>query len=376
MSTLRNKSIFENIAKSPQNTNSSKTGNQLLQMMIPRDTLNELNELSILSVASKLDIYTKRKLALCFMHDDSHPSLHFNTEKNTWKCYVCNKGGGVINLVMEKLGIGFIDACKWLADQFNVIIPEDDGFRKRIIKKTTEAPTHQNKKTRTISDTELYEWVIQRAGLSDIAKHFLFEERKYSEKVVKSLGIGSVTYPKMLVNSLVNHFGEDRCIKSGLIKRGQYGFYLCFFTPCLLFPYKNMDGLVTTLQSRYLGKDEKAHRYQFIRDAQIGLYNIGILKEMEVGEKLYLSEGVTDCVGLLSSGRKAIAIPSATLLKEDLLNLLAGRNLYMYPDQDEAGERLFNEIQDKLGKRGTMVVRVSLPKGCKDFSDYYLKTQQ
>ena len=97
---------------------------------------------------------------------------------------------------------------------------------------------------------------------------------------------------------------------------------------------------------------------------------------MKIGEKLFTSEGITDCIGLLSSGRKAVAIPSSTLLKEDQINLLAGRNLYMYPDKDEAGERLFNELQDKLGKRGTMVVRVSLPKDCKDFSDYYLKTLQ
>ena len=104
-------------------------------MKIPRDTIEKLNELSILSVASELDIETKRKWALCFMHTDTHPSLHFNTDKNTWKCYVCNKGGNVINLVMEKLGVGFVDACKWLADKFNVIIPEDDGFRKQIKKK-------------------------------------------------------------------------------------------------------------------------------------------------------------------------------------------------------------------------------------------------
>ena len=106
------------------------------------------------------------------------------------------------------------------------------------------------------------------------------------------------------------------------------------------------------------------------------MFNIGVLKELEVGEKLFLSEGITDCIALLSSGRKAVAIPSATLLKEEQLNLIASRNLYMYPDRDEAGERLLNELQDTLVKRGAMVVRVPLPKGCKDFSDYYLKMQQ
>lgn len=137
-----------------------------------------------------------------------------------------------------------------------------------------------------------------------------------------------------------------------------------------------MEGRVVNLQSRYLGTKKEAPRFQFIQNAQISMFNIGVLNEMELGEKLFLSEGITDCIALLSSGRKAVAIPSATLLKEEQLNLLASRNLYMYPDRDEAGERLFGELQDTLGKRGAMVVRVSLPKGCKDFSDYYVKMHQ
>lgn len=344
--------------------------------MIPREIIDKLNELSILSVAEKLEIRVKRKRALCFIHDDSHPSLHFNTGKNTWKCYVCNKGGGVINLVMEKLGIEFVDACKWLADQFNIIIPEDDGYRKHFKKKTVKPAVKQKVEPQIVTDIELYEWVVRRTILSEQARQFLYEERKYSEEVVRELGIGSVTYPDRLVNALVNRFGEERSIKSGLVKRGQYGLYLHFYTPCLLFPYKNMEGRVVNLQSRYLGTKKETPRFQFIQNAQISMFNIGVLNEMELGEKLFLSEGITDCIALLSSGRKAVAIPSATLLKEEQLNLLASRNLYMYPDRDEAGERLFSELQDSLGKLGAMVVRVSLPKGCKDFSDYYLKMQQ
>ena len=344
--------------------------------MIPRETIDKLNELPILSVASKLGINVNKKMALCFIHDDYHPSLHFNTGKNTWKCYVCNKGGGVINLVMEKLEIGFVDACKWLADEFTIIIPEDDGYRKQFKKKTVKTVVKQKTSPQIVIDMELYEWIVRRAILSEQARHFLYEERRYSEEVVRELGIGSVTYPDKLVNALVNRFGEDRSIKSGIVKRGQYGLYLHFYAPCLLFPYKDMEGNVVNLQSRYLGTKREAPRFQFIQNALIGMFNVGVLKELKHGEKLFLSEGITDCIALLSSGRKAVAIPSATLLKEEQLNLLASRNLYMYPDHDEAGERLFNELQDTLGKRGAMVVRVSLPKGCKDFSDYYIKSKQ
>jgi DNA primase len=289
--------------------------------MIPREIIDKLNELPILSVASKLEISVKGKRALCFMHNDSHPSLHFNTDKNTWKCYVCNKGGAVINLVMEKLEIGFVDACKWLADQFTIVIPEDDGYRKQFKKKTVKPAVKQKVEQQIVTDIELYEWIVRRAILSEQARQFLFEERKYSEEVVRELGIGSVTYPNKLVDALVNRFGEERCIKSGIVKRGQYGLYLHFYTPCLLFPYKDIEGRVVNLQSRYLGTKKEVPRFQFIQSALINMFNIGVLKELKQGEKLFLSEGITDCIALLSSGRKAVAIPSATLLKEKQLTL-------------------------------------------------------
>lgn len=76
---------------------------------------------------------------------------------------------------------------------------------------------------------------------------------------------------------------------------------------------------------------------------------------------------------MLSAGNKAIAIPSATLLKKkdaelfETLNLKLGTQFGMYPDRDEPGERLFHQLQEMLPN----LVRHDLPSGCKDFSDYW-----
>lgn len=339
--------------------------------------LEKLNELSIESVAVKLGMEVKKHKALCPWHSDHNPSLRFNisSKNNYCHCFVCGKGGNPITLTMQVENCSFQEACQILAKEFSIPLPcnEKPKYVKKIQPKKSIAKVEVSENN---SDVELYEWVVRRSRLSDKAKQFLFEERKYSEEVVSQLDIGSVTYPDKLVNALVLHFGEERCIKSGLVKRGQYGLYLHFYTPCLLFPYRNMEGQIVNLQSRYLGIKKDVPRFQFIQNAQINMFNIGVLKDLEVGEKLFLSEGITDCIALLSSGRKAVAIPSATLLKEKQLKLLAARNLYMYPDKDEAGERLFDELQNMLGKRGAMVVQVSLPEGCKDFSDYYIKMHQ
>ena len=74
---------------------------------------------------------------------------------------------------------------------------------------------------------------------------------------------------------------------------------------------------------------------------------------------------------MLSDGHKAIAIPSATLLKEEDLALLQGVNLHMYPDQDRPGERLFLQLRERLPQ----IVRHQLPEGCKDYSDQYVRVK-
>ena len=44
-------------------------------------------------------------------------------------------------------------------------------------------------------------------------------------------------------------------------------------------------------------------------------------------------------------------------------------NLHIFPDADEPGERLYLQLKDLLPQ----LVRHQLPKGCKDFSEYYIR---
>ena len=345
-----------------------------MSKMIPPEIIEKLKDLSILSVASKLEINVERKRALCFIHNDTHPSLHFNTEKNTWKCFVCNKGGGIISLVMEKLNLEFVDACKWLADEFNIIIPEDNGYRTRIMKpiKKIYLPKHENETS--VFDEEVYGWLIGHARLSDGARKFLFEERRLNEDVVKGLKIGSVTYPKKVVDALVAQFGEGRCLQSGLARKGDYELYFYFYTPCLLFPYYEKDGQLVGIQSRYLGTKKDAPRFQFVASQKTRLFNLPMLNDLKEGERLYISEGITDCLALLSDGKKAVAIPSATILPQEDLIRLKGYDLYIYPDQDEAGQKAFTELRRFFVNHYSTVTAEKLPEGVKDYSEYYIKS--
>lgn len=294
-------------------------------------------------VAERLGMRVSRHKALCPFHEDRHPSLCFNVRTNTYKCFVCGAHGDPISLAMRVLGRSFPDACRWLADTSNVILEE----RMPAVKQVRSYPP----------DVDYLQLLVARPELNECARRFLFEERRLSPKVIEWCGISSIDCP-------------TPCWRYGK------AFY---DAPSLLFPYRDIDGVVQNVQSRYLGHEGGVPRFRFPMNSSIHVFNLPILRHLKHGEPLFISEGITDCLALLSSGYKAIAIPSATLLRADDLNVIAevcrerGSSWHVFPDNDLAGERLYGQLVSVSLELGVPVVRHSLPGECKDFGEYYLK---
>ena len=120
---------------------------------------------------------------------------------------------------------------------------------------------------------------------------------------------------------------------------------------------------------------EEAPRFRFPYGSQCGIYNLQVLNLLTPGERLFITEGCSDCWAMLSAGHKAIAIPSATLLKPEDRDVLAyisktfGVEWHMFPDRDAPGERLFLQLKEILPS----LIHHQLPPGCKDFGEAYLK---
>ena len=299
--------------------------------MLDKIDIQKLQALPIEEVAAAMGLSVSRHKALCPFHDDSNPSLTFSVRKNRYKCFVCDAHGGTIDLVMKYLNKNFLEACKWLSEEHSVVITPE----------TTQ--THQTTQTRSF-DASRYAPFFERPFLSLEAKRFLFDERKLDQRVVSWCRLTS---------------WRD--------KKG---------TPWLQIPYYDREGNLIGIQNRNLIKGASP-RFRFPSGAKCSIYNLPVLNLLKPGETLFITEGCSDCWAMLSSGHKAIAIPSATLLSRKDKELLQSLNSHpstlnlhfaMYPDQDIPGERLCLQLQQVLPS----LVRYSLPPSCKDYSEYYL----
>ena len=292
-----------------------------------RYDIDKLRSLSCEGVAQRLGIKVQHHKALCCFHSDHTPSLTF--KKNKFKCWSCGESGDSISFVMKVLGKDFLDACRWLADEHNVIVtcfttPENSGVEQKPF------------------DTSRYERFFERPWLLPEARKFLFDERRIDPRVVRWCRLTS---------------WKD---KQGV--------------PWLQTPYYDCEGKLVGVQNRNLIKGALP-RFRFPSGSQCGIYNLPVLNLLKPGEQLFITEGCSDCWAMLSAGHKAIAIPSATLLtKKDveqlsIINSQLSISFEMFPDNDAPGERLFLQLQKVLPS----LVHHQLPLGCKDFSEYYLK---
>ena len=320
--------------------------------------LQKLRDLPIEGVAERLGLQVVRHKCLCPFHDDHHASLSFSVRRNSYRCFVCGASGGTIDLVMHYLGKPFREACRWLAEGTPLLLPQGGG--------TARSESLPSGRFGGGRDLSFYARFFERPFLNDEARRFLYEERKIDPRVVRWCRLTS---------------WRD---KQGI--------------PWLQIPYYDREGKLIGIQNRNLtpsrppqgealnhsptgdkkssprGGLEGVPRFRFPTGSRCTIYNLPVLNLLKPGESLWITEGCSDCWAMLSAGHKAIAIPSATLLKRkdvEHLSLITHHlslHLHMFPDRDEPGERLFMQLKELL----PTLVHHQLPPDCKDFSEYFL----
>ena len=313
------------------------------------DELDKARATPIEEVAGKLGMRVVRHTALCPFHNDKNPSLHFHRGKNRYKCFACGASGDVVDLVMRYNNVGFKEAVAEILEKKGEVLVVED-YHDDLPQKNQKTP-----------DIEYLSTLIAHPVLTQEARRFLFDERRIDPRVVKWCGLTSIDVP-------------TPCWRWGK------AFY---DAPSLLIPYRDVDGRLLTVQGRRLeelkikemGDEDSKHytpRFRFPPGSQAGMYNKPVLRRLREGDELWITEGPSDCWAMLTAGRKAVAIPSATSLTTDDTALLRdgvprGVTLHMMPDNDRPGMELFQTLKRFFPQlRGHV-----LPEGVKDFGEMW-----
>ena len=352
--------------------------------------IQKLRELPIEKVAKEMGMKVEHHKALCPFHDDHHASLMFSKTKNSCRCYVCMRSSiGTIDLAMRYLGKDFPSACRWLAGEHQIQLEEDSssGKNSSFGGYSSDGSSSGDNSGKSSFDASRYARFFEHPWLNQAARRFLFEERKIDWRVVNWCRLTSWTDKKGINWLQIPYFDtygrligiQNRNLDYKKKKSSSGGGSsdekassagnLSSSGGC------SSEGNVSSEEkSPSEEKEQDAPRFRFPYGARCSIYNLPVVKRLKPGERLFITEGCSDCWAMLSAGHKAIAIPSATLLKPEDKQLLVDIGshyqveFHMFPDQDVPGESLFMQLREMLPQ----LVHHQLPPGCKDFSEYYL----
>lgn len=278
---------------------------------------------------------------LCGSGTGSHSTGAFSIKDGTsWKCFSCNKGGDIFDLIGEYEGIAdHSEQLKRAGELFGITIDSyrataQEDFREYQNQPKNEQYTHSNIHT------------------TDYTQFFLQANRD----IVKT------SYHRGLSIETLNRF------KIGYVESWRH--------PKAPNAPASPRLIIPTSKESYLARDtrdqipEEQKPYTKSKVGSIHLFNA---KALQTATKpIFIVEGELDALSIIEVGGEAVALGTTTKVKS-LLELLKTKKpeqpLIIALDNDEAGEKAYRELSEGLKGLSIPFYRLNPAGGYKDANE-------
>jgi len=307
-------------------------------------------------------------LGLCPFHNEKTPSFTVSPSKGIYKCFGCQKGGNVVNFIMDHEHLTYPEALKYLARKYHIEVEEREETPEEIkLKNERESLLILTSYAQKYYSRILVEQLPgQTIGLS-----YLKERGIRRDTIDKfQLGYSLDKRDAFTLEAGKNGYKKEFLIKTGLtIEKGDQLYDR--FWGRVMFPIHSLSGRVIGFGARTLRSDPKAAKYLNSPESDIyhkssSLYGLYFARQSLVREdKCFLVEGYTDVLSFYQSGIENVVASSGTALTEDQIRLIRRftRNVTIVYDGDPAGIKASLRGIDLVLEQGMHVRVVPLPEG-------------
>jgi len=275
------------------------------------------NITEIISQYVKLKKAGPNLTGLCPFHSEKTPSFTVSESKGIYKCFGCGKTGDVIQFLTDNNGLNYIQAIKFIAEKYNILIEEE--------KKSYEKP-------------------VERLEIlkPDTIKYF------------ESRGITNNTLLRFNITETTEWMPKSQAE-----------------TRAICFNYYKDETLVNI---KFRAKDKD---FKLSKNAELIFYNLDALKDETTA---IIVEGEIDCLSMYEAGfYNVVSVPNGAGTGSQQLKYLDNcwqyfedkTQIIIFTDNDEPGKNLKEELARRLGKDRCMFV--DYPAYCKDANDVLLK---
>ncbi|MFZ4775736.1 MAG: DNA primase [Terrimicrobiaceae bacterium] len=309
--------------------------------------------------------------ALCPFHREKSPSFHVNPARQSFHCFGCGAGGGVLRFVMDYEHLDFPTAVKRLASRAGIPVLEDAGgedddksrgLRQRLLALHAEAAAwFQNNLLKSPAGAVARNYLKSRGINGEIARSWL-------------LGYAPDSWDALLVFLRERKFSPEEIFRSGLAssrEEGDQENVYSRFRDRVMFPIRNDYGEVVAFSGRVLDPEAKTAKYVNSPETPLFtkgkvLYGLDKTKRDLIDKKsAIVCEGQLDLISAYEAGVRNVIAPQGTAFTGDQARLL-GRfveTVLLCFDSDNAGQQAAGRSLPALLGQGLAVKVVELPPG-------------
>ena len=329
----------------------------------------------------------------CPFHDDEKPSLNVNPDRQTWKCWPCDKGGDVFSFVMESEGVSFPEALQMLADKAGIEIRSTPQLKAK--------PGSPDDK-KTLFDA--VDWAVKQFHdclLKDpaaaAAREYLQERQLSNESIAQySVGYAPREWHWILDRAKNTPYSPEVLEAIGLARKSDKGNYYDYFRGRVLFPIRDPQKRAIGVGGRILPQftDDGAKYYNSpetrLYTKSDVLYGLDVAREDDKKHKnddpnkmkdrgILVMEGYTDVIMTHQFGIDYVVAVCGTALTERHIKLMKRYTdrITLVLDGDTAGQKKSSSsdlLQMFLSSQVDLRV-VTLPEGL-DPCDFLLRDGQ
>jgi DNA primase len=335
--------------------------------VIPDDVIDEVRAradiVDIIGEMVPLKRAGKEFKARCPFHEERTPSFYVVPDKGFYKCFGCGKSGSVFDFVMERQGMDFVEAVKFVAGRAGVEVREVTRSRQE------EDPNRPLYEITAFARQWFREQLLADSGAA--ARSYL-EGRGIGDDVAERFELGYAPDEWRAFREAAGKHGldEELMLLLGLLKQSEkspepYD----GFRGRVMFPIESLSGRVIAFGGRILHGDGP----KYINSPETPIYHKGqnlyglswAKNAIRREEAAIVVEGYMDVVSLAAAGFENVVAPLGTALTAEqakLLDRYTTRVLLLF-DSDAAGLRATFKAGDILLEAGLHPAVVSLPPG-------------
>jgi DNA primase len=320
---------------------------------IAKSTVQAINDrldaVAVVEDYVRLEQRGGRYWGLCPFHHEKTPSFTVDSEKKTYYCFGCQKGGGVIGFVMEMDKLSYPEALRILARKLGVEIVYEDGGD----------DANRDWEAESARKEELFE-LYRRTSVT--FHHFLLEKpegkaayeyivnRKVSEEMIERFRLGYAPADRGFLYRFLQGKGYsgEFLDRSGLFSARYREAPL--FVGRLMFPIADRQGRIVAFGGRFLpgaGRDDSTAP-KYINSPETETYKKGqtlyaidlALPAIRQTKTVYIVEGYMDVIALHQAGIGNAVAPLGTAFTGEQAKLLRrwAEKAVLVFDSDEAGQ--------------------------------------